>query len=86
MIKLNHSSELGFSDVKYPFAYGQENIYFLLHQKYIPIQEYEISAEKKEYQSSYKKDNELHGDNIESEGIVEYGDDFISCKIFHSKQ
>ena len=32
-IKVKHSSELGFNDVKYPFAYGQENIYFMLHQQ-----------------------------------------------------
>ena len=31
-------SEYGFNDVKFPFAYGKENIYFKLHQKYIPIQ------------------------------------------------
>ena len=37
---LNYSSELGFIDIKYPFAYGEENICFMLHQKYIPIQEY----------------------------------------------
>ena len=36
----NYSSELDFNDVKYPFAYGEENIYFMLHQKYLPIQEY----------------------------------------------
>ena len=34
-------SEHVFNDVKFPFAYGTENIYFMLHQKYIPIQEYE---------------------------------------------
>ena len=41
-----------------------------------------------EYQSLYKKDSELKGDNItqENEGVVEYGNDFINCKIIHSKQ
>ena len=86
MIIVNYSSELGFNDIKYPFSYAQEIIYFMLHQKDIPVQEYENSTEKNEYQSSYKKDNELQGDNIENEGIVDDGDDFISCKIFHSKQ
>ena len=32
-------SEHGFNDVKYSFVRGKENIYFMLHQKYIPIQE-----------------------------------------------
>ena len=78
--------EHGFNDVKYPFAHGKENIYFMLHQKYIPLQEYENSTVKNEYQYLYKKDEELKGDNIavENEGIVEYGNDFINCKIIHS--
>ena len=60
----------------------------MLHQKYIPFQEYEISTVKNEYQYLYKKDGELKGDNIsvENEGVVEYGNGFINCKIIHSKQ
>ena len=73
------SSEHGFNDVKFPFAYGKENIYFMLEQKYIPIQEYENSTMKNEYQYLYKKDEEL-------KGVVEYGNDFVNCKIIHSKQ
>ena len=80
-------SEHGNNDVKYAFAYGKENIYFMSHQKYIPIQEYENSTMKNEYQYLYKKDEELKIDNItpENEGIVEYGNDFLNCKIIHSK-
>ena len=47
---VKYSSELGFNDIKFPFAYGEENIYFMLHQKHISIQEYESSTEKAEYQ------------------------------------
>ena len=43
-IIVKYSSEIGFNDVKFPFAYGNENIYFMLHQKCIPIQEYEAST------------------------------------------
>ena len=41
-----------------------------------------------EYQYLYKKDSELKGDNItvEDDGIVEYGKDFLNCKIIDSKQ
>ena len=80
--------EHGYNVVKFSFARGKENIYFMLHQKYIPIQEYENSTMKNEYQCLYKKDEELQGDNItvENEGIVEYGNDFLDCKIIHSKQ
>ena len=60
----------------------------MLHQKYIPLQEYENSTVKNEYQYLYKKDDILKGDNItvENESIVEYGNDFLNCKIIHSKQ
>ena len=80
-------SEQGNNDVKYSFAYGKENIYFMLDQKYIPIQEYQNSTTKNEYQYLYKKDDELKGDNITDENgaIVEYGNDFINCKIINSK-
>ena len=78
-------SEHGNNDVKYSFAYGRENIYFMLEQKYNPIQKYPNSTMKNEYQYLYKKDDELKGDNM-NEGDVEYGSDFINCKIIHSKQ
>ena len=41
---VSYSSELGFNDIKFPFACGEENIYFMIHQKYISIQEYKNSA------------------------------------------
>ena len=85
---VDYFSEHGFNDVKFLFAHGKENIYFMLPQKYIPLQEYENSTVKNEYQYLYKKDGELKSDNItvENEGIVEYGIDFINCEIIHSKQ
>ena len=76
------SSEHGFSDIKFPFVYGKENIYFMLDQKYIPLQEYENSTVKNEYQYLYKKDEEIKGNKT----TVEYGNDFLNCKIIHSKQ
>ena len=84
----DYFSEHDNNDVKYSFAYGRENFYFMLHQKYIPIQEYENSTVKTEYKYWHKKDDEINGDNIteENEGNVEYGSDFLNCKIFHSKQ
>ena len=51
----------------------------MLHQKYIPLQEYENSTVKNDYQYLYKRDDVLKADNItvENEGIVEYGNDFF---------
>ena len=46
---VKHSSENGLNHVKFPSAYGNENIYFMLHQKNIPNQEYENSTVKNEY-------------------------------------
>ena len=45
----------------------------MLHQKHIPLREYEDSSPKNEYEYLYKKGEELKGDNItiENEGIVE---------------
>ena len=45
---VKYSSEHGFINIKFPFAYSQENIYFMLHQKYFPLQEYENSMVKNE--------------------------------------
>ena len=47
---VKYYSEYGFNDVKFPYAHGKENIYFLLHQKYIPLQKHENSTMKSEYQ------------------------------------
>ena len=52
---VNYFSEDGNNDFNYTFAYGKENIYFMLHRKYIPIQEYENSTMKNEYDYLYKK-------------------------------
>ena len=83
---VKYSSEHGFNDVKFPFAHGKETIYFKLHQKYILLQEYENSTVKNEYHYLYKKDDVLEGDNVsvENEGFVEYGNDFLNCKIIYS--
>ena len=84
---VKYSLEHGFIDVKFSYAYDKENIYFMLDQKYVPIQEYQNSTMKNEYQYLYKKDEELKGDNItvENDCIVEYGNGFVNCKIVHSK-
>ena len=76
-------TENGNNDIKYSYAYGKENIYFMAHQKYIPIQEYENSTMKNEYQYLYKKNEEITND---PEGVdIVYGEDFLKCKIVNSK-
>ena len=46
----DYFSQHGNNDVKYSFAYSKEKNYFMEHQKYIPIQEYQNSTMKNEYQ------------------------------------
>ena len=79
----NISSKIGNNNIKYSYAYGKKNIYVMLLQKYTPIQAYENSTKKDEYDCLYKKDVELKGDKIifENEGIVKYGNDFVNYKI-----
>ena len=80
-------SECKGNDIKYPFALSDKNIYFMLYEKFITIKEYEIESREMidEYEYLYnKKNKELGGDN-DDDGIVEYGNDFLNCKIIHGK-
>ena len=79
--------ETGNNDIKYPFALSKENIYYMTHQKYITIEEFENSEMFDEYQYLYKKDSELkvYKDIEDDEDIVEYGNDFLNCEIIDSK-
>ena len=79
-------SETGHNDVKYPYALSKENIYYMIHQKYITIEEFAIDEMEDEYQYLYKRDSELKGDNVKDDSEVEYGNDFLNCKIFNTKQ
>ena len=56
---INYFSELGFNDVEFPHAYGENNIYVMLHRKFFPIQECETSTLKNEYEYLDKKDKEI---------------------------
>ena len=42
---------------------------------------------KNEYLYLYKKDDELKPDNFtaEDEGIIQYSNDFLNCKIIHDR-
>ena len=84
---VKNSSELGLNDIKYPFAYREKNIYFMLHRNFITIQEYETSTEKNYYRCLYKKYDESKGDKITDEngGIIENGNLFRNCKVIYDK-
>ena len=84
---MDHSPKDGFNNVKYPYAHGIENMYFMLYRKHFPLEEYKNSTQKDEYVYLYEKVDEMKSDNItfEDEGIVEYGNDFINCKFIHDR-
>ena len=71
---INYSSKLGFNDITFSFAYGEENIHFMFHRKLIPLEEYKNSTKNDENQYLYKK-----GDN------TEYGNDFVNCTMILDK-
>ena len=56
----------------------------MLEQKYIPIQDYENSTVKHEYQYLYRKDDEIKCDinTVEDEGVNEYADDFFKLRNY----
>ena len=56
---MEYFSKEGFIDIIHPYAYSKESIYFMLHRKYITIEEYKNSTQKDEYEYLYKKDDEL---------------------------
>ena len=81
---LENFSKEGFNDIKFPYAYSKENIYFIRHRKYITIEEYKTAIQKNEYECLFIKDDELKGD-VDNKGIIENGNAFSKCKNFHSK-
>ena len=83
---VEYFSKTGHNDVKYPFGLSDENIYYMLYQKYITIEEFDISEMKDGYEYLHKKDSELKDDNVEDDGIIKHGNDFLNCKIIDSKQ
>ena len=58
---VNYFSVLGFNDIRFPFSYSKNNIYFMLPQKHLHIEEYKKSTQKTEYEYLYKKDDEVKG-------------------------
>ena len=52
---VRYSSEHGYKDIKYPYAYGEENICFMLHQNYIFFKNLKIRQRKTSISICIKK-------------------------------
>ena len=55
----------------------------MLHRKRLPFEKYKSSTEKNEYQYLNKTNNEIKGNGNKT--VIEYGNDFIKCKIISDK-
>ena len=52
---VEYFSKTGHNDVKYPFGLSDENIYYMLYQKYITTEEFDNSELRDEYEYLHKK-------------------------------
>ena len=59
----------GYNDSKFPFAYDQTNIYYMLEQKYEPINKYKKSSFKDEYEYLYRNDK-INGKNLQNYKLI----------------
>ena len=60
----------------------------MLDQKFNPFQEYNSSTEKNEYDSLFKEEYELEGDNITDGNefyIIEHCNNFFNCKNLYDR-
>ena len=67
----------------YGYGYGEDIIYFMLHQRRMAIEENKTAVQIDQYEY-LKKGNDLQNDD-DNNGIVEYGNDYTNCKIIHDK-
>ena len=59
----------GFNDIKFPYAYDQTNIYYMLEKKYEPLEKYKKSTIKNEYDYLYRK-NKVNGKKLQNYKLI----------------
>ena len=59
----------GFNDVKFPYAYDQTNIYYMLEKKYEPLEKYKKSTIKNEYDYLYRN-NKVNGKKLQNYNLI----------------
>ena len=64
-----YTFEYGFNDVKFPYAYDKTNIYYMLHQKYEPLEKYKKSTIKNEYDYLYRN-NKVNGKKLRNYELI----------------
>ena len=66
---VKYGSKYGYNDIKYPFAYDKTNIYYMLEQKYEPINKYKESSYKNEYEYLYRN-NKINGKKLQNYKLI----------------
>ena len=66
---VKYGVEYGHNDINYPFAYDQTNIYYMQHQKYVPIDQYKKSTYKNEYDYLYRN-NKVNGKKLQNYKLI----------------
>ena len=66
---IKYGFEYGFNDVKFPYAYDQTNIYYMLHQKYESLEKYKKSTIKNEYDNLYTI-NKVNGKKLQNYKLI----------------
>ena len=66
---IKYGFEYGFNDIKFPFAYDQTNIYYMLHQKYESFEKYKKSTIKNEYDYLYRN-NKVNGEKLQNYKLI----------------
>ena len=66
---VKYGLEYGHNDISYPFAYDQTNIYYMQHQKYVPIDQYKKSTYKSEYDYLHRN-NKVNGKKLQNYELI----------------
>ena len=66
---VKYGLQYGYNDIKYRFAYGQTNIYYMQEKKYEPINQYKKSSYKNEYDYLYRNDK-VNGKKLQNYKLI----------------
>ena len=61
---IKYGFDYGFNDIKFPYAYDQTNIYYMIEKKYEPLEKYKKSTIKNEYDYLYRN-NKVNGKKLQ---------------------
>ena len=66
---IKYGFRYGFNDIKFPYAYDQTIIYYMLEKKYEPFNQYKKSTIKNEYDYLYRN-NKVNGTKFQNYKLI----------------